>query len=160
MLPYITVLSLVQNVWQCGLRQGRNKQLPRRVRKDPLGREMPNKLANIILERSFDGLDWLASSGELDTWLESPLAFPEATSFPPNHSPHQASALELSLRHASDLLVALGTGGGESLLFMACAANVEEEGNITIVAVPSTHWFNQLKDCLKEARVRVIEKLR
>jgi len=72
-------------------------------------------------------------------------------------SQHQACAIELSSQRKSDLLVALGSGGGASLLFTLCAVNKDEEKLTTIVTVPSVLRLNSLRNRLNKARISVRE---
>jgi superfamily II DNA helicase RecQ len=72
-------------------------------------------------------------------------------------SQYQACAIELSSQHKSDLLVALGAGGGASLLFTLCVVNRSEEHRTTVVIVPSVQRLNSLKVRLKNARASARE---
>ena len=72
-------------------------------------------------------------------------------------SQHQACALELSAQRKSDLLVILPTGGGKSLLFMACAVNVAELNLATVVIVPLVALLEDLKTRLTAKGIRVAD---
>jgi superfamily II DNA helicase RecQ len=72
-------------------------------------------------------------------------------------SPHQACALELSAQRKNDLLVVLPTGGGKSLLFMACAVNVDELNLATVVIVPLVALLGDLKSRLIAKGIRVAD---
>jgi len=72
-------------------------------------------------------------------------------------SQHQAWAIELSSRHKSDLLMALGAQGGALLLFMLCGVNEKEEKLTTVIAVPSPLWLSSLRAQLNKVRITVRE---
>ena len=72
-------------------------------------------------------------------------------------SPYQACALELSAQRKNDLLVVLPTGGGKSLLFMACAVNVAERKLATVVIVPLVALLGDLKSRLMAKGIRVAD---
>lgn len=72
-------------------------------------------------------------------------------------SQYQACALELSAQREKDLLVILGTAGGKSLLFMACAVNAKESNLATVVVVPLVSLLKDLVSRLRAKRLRVME---
>ena len=72
-------------------------------------------------------------------------------------SQYQACAIELSSLRRSDLLLALGAGGGASLLSTLCVVNRSEEKLTTVVIVPSVQRLNSLRARLRNARATVRE---
>jgi superfamily II DNA helicase RecQ len=72
-------------------------------------------------------------------------------------SQYQACALELSAQREKDLLVILGTAGGKSLLFMACAVNANESNLATVVVVPLISLLKELVSRLRASGIRVME---